>query len=116
MFLSFKFWRVERRWKKHGRQEMFTWIYRYLRLHRESLKQDPVYQEMIEYHRATLVAYERRKQKRTQLTDRDLGVFIDLMADKFNLDNSAMVNAYKPCVDEIYKMWEIGKSGNEVRI
>ena len=74
--------RFERYWKKQGRKDLFTWIYRYLRLHSELLD-DSVYQEMFDYHRNTLIAYVKRDGKRKNTSDKEYGEMIDELADIF---------------------------------
>ena len=46
----------EKYWEKQGGKDLFTWVHRYLRLHRELLA-DKVYQDMYDYHREMLIAY-----------------------------------------------------------
>ena len=116
-FKRLEMWCWERRWRKRGRRKAFTWVYRYLRLHKELLD-DPVYQEIFDYHRATLVTYMRKDVKRKKLTDEQLGEAIDLSADHFNNTFAKRVNAYKPFVDEIYEIRKMysASSDDEIKI
>lgn len=104
-FNRFRAWRLERWWKKRGRKDAFTWTHRYLRLHGELLE-DPIYKEMFDYHRATLVAYLKRDVKRNNMDDEQLGELVDVLADIFNKSSAERVNAYKPMVDELYNTWK----------
>lgn len=112
----FRLWRIERKWKKTGRKEMFSWVYRYLRLHRELLE-DRIYKEMYDYHRNTLIAYAKRDTKDKTLTEEQLGEMIDVFSTIVNKSNPARVNSYKPLVDELYETWDDEPSGiHEIRI
>ena len=50
-FKKWKIRRMENRRQTEVRKRLFTWIFRYLRLHSELLE-DPIYKEMYDYHRA----------------------------------------------------------------
>ena len=101
----FRVWRIERKWKKHGRKERFTWVYRYLRLHSELLE-DRIYKEMYDYHRNTLIAYKKRDAKDKTLTEEQLGEMLDAFSTIVNRSIPARVNSYKPLVDELYRNWD----------
>ena len=116
IFKRFKLWQMERRWEKYGRKEAFTWVHRYLRLHSELLE-DPIYRDMYNYHRATLVAYMRRDHKNKKSTDEERGKLVDVLADLFNKSSADRVNAYKPLVDVLYDDWgNMSDEMKEVRI
>ena len=100
----FRVWRVERRWKKYGRKEMFTWVYRYLRLHKELLE-DSIYKEMYDYHRNTLIAYAKRDTKDKTLTEEQLGEMIDVYSSIVGRSEPAQVNRYKWLVEELHGTW-----------
>ncbi len=102
---KFKFWRIQRNWKKQGRKDLFTWIHRYLRLHSELLEDD-IYKQMLDYHRNTLIAYLKRDVKDKNISDALYGELIDVLADFFNKNAEERVNKYKPIVDELYKSWK----------
>lgn len=103
-FEKLKWKRMEKRWEKCGRKDLFTWIHRYLRLHQELLE-DPIYKDMFYYHRATLVAYAKRDIKDLKTGEEELLELVDLVADDFNRSNADRVNACKPLVEELYKKW-----------
>ena len=108
--------RFERYWEKQGRQDMFTWVHRYLRLHRELLE-DSAYQSLYDFHRATLILYLRKDLNDNKTDDAKLGELIDVLADIFNRNEAERVNKYKPVVDELYKVWkENPKLLNNIRI
>ncbi|MBQ8295107.1 MAG: hypothetical protein IJX87_01595 [Clostridia bacterium] len=100
-----KRWRRHRRWFKYGRKDMFTWVHRYLRLHSELLE-DPVYREMFDYHRNTLIAYVKRDMKRKNTSDKEYGELIDVLADIYNKNGAERVNKFKPLVDKLYRSWK----------
>lgn len=95
----------ENYWEKYGREDLFTWTHRYLRLHSELLK-DKIYQNMYDYHRNTLIAYLRKDLKGTLISDTELGDLIDLFADLFNKDYPKMVNKYKFLVENAYMLFK----------
>ncbi len=97
--------RLERYWKKQGRKNTFTWVYRYLRLHSELLE-DSVYQALYDYHRNTLIAYLKRDVNRKNTSDKEYGELIDVLADIYNRNGAERVNKYKPFVDELYRFWK----------
>ncbi len=97
--------RMKRNWFKYGRKNMFTWVHRYLRLHSELLE-DPIYQNMLDYHRNTLIAYFKRDVKAKNTTDTQYGELIDAFADIFNKNAAEQVNKYKPLVDELYTFFK----------
>ena len=105
IFAKFRLWRMERQWKKHGRRNAFTWVYRYLFLHKELLE-DPVYQDMFNYHRTVLINYLKKDLKHKRTNDAQLGELVDVLAGIFNKSSADRVNAYKPIVDALYKSWE----------
>ena len=109
-------WRAERRWKKYGRKELFTWVYRYLRLHRELLE-DSTYKEMYDYHRNTLIAYAKRDTKDKKLTGEQLGEMIDVYSSIVIRSSPEQVNRYKLLTDILYKIWaENPDEIHEIRI
>ncbi len=97
--------RIERSWNKYGRKDTFTWVHRYLRLHSELLE-DPVYQEIFYYNRATLIAYMKKEAKRKNTSDEQIGDVLDVLADIFNENAAERVNKYKPLIDILYKFWK----------
>ena len=99
-----KIFLFKRKWKKEKRKECFTWVHRYLRLHSELLA-DSVYQDMYDYHRNTLIAYDKKEMKKNK-NDETIGAFIDELADMFNRRSPARVNEYKCLVDELYRFWK----------
>ena len=105
LFQKLKTRRIERWWNKYGRKDAFIWTYRYLRLHRELLE-DPVYQEMFDYHRAALMAYLKRDLKNKNMKDEESGELVDVLTDIFNRSAAERVNAYKPMIDNLYDIWK----------
>lgn len=105
LFIKFKMWRADRRWKKYGRREYFTWLHRYFRLHRELLE-DPVYKDMYEYYRATLIAYRKRDGKKCSIDESLLGESIDVYADVLNFECAEGVNAYKNTIERTHSLWK----------
>ena len=108
--------RIERRWFKYGRKDMFTWVHRYLRLHSELLEDD-IYQEMFDYFRNTLIAYLKRDDKGKNMSDTRYGELIDELADIFNKIFANRVDKWKPIVDQLYEYWkESPNSIKEIRV
>ena len=101
--MSLKVRRFERYWKKQGRKDAFTWVYRYLRLHQELLA-DSVYQNLYDYHRNTLIAYLKKDIKNSNLDDTQLGEFIDVCSDFYNQCFPDRTEKYKLVVEFLYKM------------
>lgn len=108
--------RIGKWWKKQGRKDLFTWVHRYLRLHKELLA-DSVYQNMYDYHRNTLIAYLRKEVRDKKSEDEKLGEVVDVLADIFNSENAERVNKYKPVVDELYDFTKKNPTTiNDIRI
>lgn len=96
---------MEKWWKKEGRKREFRWVHRYLRLHQELLA-DPIYQQMYDFHRATLIEYYKKDRRFCKYNDEKMGELIDVTADIFNRNSAERVNAYKWLVDELYKAFK----------
>lgn len=97
-------WTIKKMKKGEG-ERIATYIHRYLRLHGEQLE-DPIYKDIYEYHRGIVIAHLKRKTKK-KVTYEELGELADVLADIFNRSSADRVNAYKPLVDNLYKIWEI---------
>ncbi len=95
---------LEKWWKQYGREQLFTRVYRYLRLRRELLG-NPVYQDMFDYCRATLITY-LKKESPHKISEAQLGETVDTLADIFNENSKEKVHTYKPMVDILYDAWK----------
>ena len=108
--------KFEKYWKEKGRQDNFTWTHRYLRLHSDLLE-DPVYKNLYDYTRKTLIAYIRRDLGDMEHSDEEIGMIIDLLADLFNEDHPKSVNRYKVLIEAQYPIWkEYPLNLNDIRI
>ena len=96
--------RIERKWKKYGRKDYFTWVHRYFRLHKE-LIEDDIYKEIYEYTRNTLIKYYKRDVKRKDTSDKEYGELIDVLADIFNKTSADRVDKLKKTVERLYDFW-----------
>ncbi len=92
-------------WTNYGRKIIFTWVYRYLRLHNELLT-DNVYQEIYDYHRNTLIAYHKKRTTLKEFDEQEYCNVFDSITDMYNKTNAKQVNKYKWLVDELYKFWK----------
>ena len=99
---KWKFRRFERYWHKQGRKDLFTWVHRYLRLHKELLD-DSIYQGVYDYTRDTLIAYLKRDVKRKFTSDQEYGELVDVLADIFNKNSAERVNKFQWIVERLYE-------------
>lgn len=97
--------RFKKNCEKQVRKDLFTWVHRYLRLHRELLI-DSVYQNIYDYYRNTLIAYLKNDIDNNMFDDVELGELVDVFADIFNKDSAEIVNKYKLLVQELYNSWK----------
>lgn len=94
--------RFKKYWKKQGRKDWFTWIHRYLRLHKELLE-DSIYQSIYDYVRDTLITYLKRDVGSEFMGDKEYGEIIDSFADIFNKSSPEQVNKYRSVVESLYE-------------
>ena len=100
---KWEFRRFERYWRKEGRKDLFTWVHRYLRLHKELLE-DSIYQSLYDYVRDTLIAYFKRDFGKRHMSDKEYGKAIDALADIFNKRWPQRVNKYQHIVESLYEL------------
>ena len=100
--IDFKF---KKYWKKQGKQDLATWVYRYLRLHSELLL-DNIYQNIYDYYRNTLISYLRKDLENNEIDDIQLGELVDIFTDIFNNQYLEIVNKYNTLVSELYLFWK----------
>jgi Ran GTPase-activating protein (RanGAP) involved in mRNA processing and transport len=100
-----KVYRFKKYWKKQGKQDLSTWVHRYLRLHSE-LIEDDTYKQIYDYHRNQLIKFIQHDIVNKFFSNADLGNLIDSIADTFNQSEYDRVNEYKALVDELYILWE----------
>ena len=94
------------RYTRQKRQELFTWLHRYLRLHNELLA-DESYQIMYDYVRATLIAYLQKDVEGSNgFDDETLGRFVDRITDIFVGEHPEYVEKYKPYVILFHDVWD----------
>ena len=95
--------RFKKYWDRQGKKDLFTWVFRYLRLHSELLS-DTSFLNLYNSCRNILVSYLRKDMNGKEVNDSQLEELIDALTDEFNENEPELVNQYKIAVDELNKL------------
>ena len=97
---------VERYLEEYVQKVVFKNIHRYLRLHKELLK-DSVYTRLYNHVRKNLIASSMHEHGETGAeAEEKRGILLDVLADIHNQENAKKVNQYKVDVERFYEVFK----------